>query len=91
MSSKHLPSILLSHVSTKYMQGHHHLDKKAWGQGATITVKQRSEPMLKRPQSSDQQDGDGGGEVVKKVQLPTNCNRSPFIIVSDSLNNKLYL
>lgn len=36
------------------------------------------------------QDKNGGGVVLKNVR-PTNCNRGPFIIVSGSLNNTLYL
>lgn len=92
ISLKHLPQIVLSHVSTKYMQGHQHLDIKPWGQGTIITVKQRSEVLLSYPQSSDQCIYNTRvGVVLEKGQLLTNCNSSPFIIVSGSLNNTLYL
>lgn len=41
------PGIWLSHISRTYMQGHHLLkEEKAWGEGAIITVEQRSEPAV---------------------------------------------
>lgn len=88
LSGEHLPLLVLSHVSASYTQGHPGLGLRSrHDQSCQRDVNNIALTSTIFGQSHVQDEG--AGWLV--VQLPTNCNRSSFIIVSGSRNNTLHL
>lgn len=88
ISPKHLPRVTLSHVSTKYMQGHQDKKKPEVKVQSLLSKRGQWRRCHVHNLRTNPSTRWGWGLVV---QRPSNCNRSCFIVVSGSLNNTLYL
>lgn len=79
-----------------YVQGHHQSAREARGSRRRhyCQTEVRAGALMSttvRPTRLRDEDGGGAAAVVKNAQRPTNCNSGPFIILTGSLNNTLYL
>lgn len=79
-----------------YVQGHHQSAREARGSRRRhyCQTEVRAGALMSttvRPTRLRDEDGGGAAVVVKNAQRPTNCNSGPFIILTGSLNNTLYL
>lgn len=79
-----------------YVQGHHQSAREARGSRRRhyCQTEVRAGALMSttvRPTRLRDEDRGGAAAVVKNAQRSTNCNSGPFIILTGSLNNTLYL